>query len=83
MRLKLTSLPPFPPVRVWFLIPQSVLTIQDLKKEIINNVIRHLHVHGITTKRIKSKQVVLSVDGFDLLDGTSVEVLKEGEDVVM
>ncbi len=82
MRLKLTSLPPFPPVRVWLLIPQSVLTIQDLKTEIINNVIRHLHVQGIT-KRITSKQVVLSVDGFDLLDGTSVEVLKEGEDVVM
>jgi hypothetical protein len=81
MRLKVTSLPPFPPVRVWLLVPSTAVTIRDLKKHIFTSIIRHLDVVDFPT--IKSRQVVLSVDGFDLLDMTALEVLKEDTDVIV
>jgi hypothetical protein len=78
MRIKVSSEPPFPPIRAWLLLASDIKTVGDLKRQLVKQVIKHLPANATA----KSKDIVLSVDGFDLLEKTDVSMLKEDVDVV-
>lgn len=85
MRVRLLSRPPLGPIKAWFAIPDGqtvssalqdtapIETIYDLKAALRNNIaiLREGCPH--------EANLGLSIDGFELLDSSGLEVIKEGD----
>ncbi|WRT65184.1 uncharacterized protein IL334_002127 [Kwoniella shivajii] len=75
MRVKLTLLPPFQNTKIILPIAETVKTIHDLKKHILQSL------SLVSQHASKAKELVLEIDGFELLAGSEVGVI-EGGDIV-
>lgn len=75
MRIRLQLLPPFEESKALVLLPLNVRIITDLKRHI-----RH-SLSSVLALTSSPKDLLLEIDGFELLAGSSVEVI-EANDVV-
>jgi hypothetical protein len=76
MRIRLRSSPPLPPLKAWFVIPSTFSmdsnTITDLKREI--------HSRFLTSNEtLHTSQITLELDEFELLDDSSLNVIREND----
>ena len=89
MRIRLITLPPFPPLKVWYpLYPQrhqqlsdsladgESCTIASLKGRLLNEI-RILSEYGTD-----ASMIILLIDGFELLDASPLSVIHDGDLVV-
>ncbi|KAJ7126618.1 hypothetical protein C8R43DRAFT_703788 [Mycena crocata] len=76
MRLKIQSVPPLPLHKVWFTPGEDCLTVAHLKSALVRQVFK---------STLKSASPLdLSLDGFDLLEAsTLVDILRDGDLVVV
>ena len=72
MRVKVECGPPLPQTKAWFVVP-PVATVADLKDTLCNSL--PALVHAKTT----SGGIALYLDGFELLDDSTVEVVRDGD----
>jgi hypothetical protein len=71
LRLRISTVPPLAPLKALFLVAASSRTIADLKAQL---------VHDLGQLRgVASTQLLLEVDGWELLDGSQVELVREGD----
>ncbi|WWC87327.1 uncharacterized protein L201_002216 [Kwoniella dendrophila CBS 6074] len=75
MRIKLALLLPFTSSKFILPVPKTVKTINDLKKHILKSL------SAVSQHASKARELVLEIDGFELLTGSAVDVI-ENEDVV-
>lgn len=71
MRVKVECVPPLPSIKAWFIIP-PVSTIYDLKFTLCNEL-------PALQSQTSADEVTLSLDGFELLDATPVDVVRDGD----
>lgn len=81
-RFRILTRPPLPLVKTWFALPddhssvQMATTVHDLKRILLNQFPAFVH----SAPNQARADLVLSIDGFELLDGTSVRgVIKDGD----
>lgn len=73
LRLRIATSPPLAPLRALFLVAASSRTIADLKIQL---------VHDLGQLRgVAPAQLLLEVDGWELLDRSQVELVRE-EDII-
>ncbi|KAH8830951.1 hypothetical protein DL96DRAFT_1787069 [Flagelloscypha sp. PMI_526] len=73
MRIRIQTSPPFPECKCWF-IPSSQ-SILGLKTELSTRL--------LPLASWKPKELVLSMDGFDIMDDTPFEILRDGDLIVI
>jgi hypothetical protein len=73
MRLRISLLAPFTSAKVLLAIPSDINTISQLKRHLFRSL---ASVAAVTTA---SKDIRLEVDGFELLAGSGLDVLEEGD----
>lgn len=87
MRLKITTSPPLPPLQAWYFLPDSALrpstlrleegepctTVESLKQRLCSEL------KTLRDARISKENVALLLDGFELLDSSSADVLRDGD----
>lgn len=73
MRLKLSLIAPFPTSKVLLPVPADVSTVVQLKRHIRKSLST---VDGLTSS---SRELVLEIDGFELLSGSEVGVIEPGD----
>ena len=71
----MTLLPPFLPAKILLPVPENVETISELKKLI------HRSLSSVSNVVDSSRELKLSLDGFELLGGSGVDLIQL-EDVV-
>ncbi|EJD35966.1 hypothetical protein AURDEDRAFT_154733 [Auricularia subglabra TFB-10046 SS5] len=74
MRFRLHTVPPLPPYKAWYVLPAAVTddassTVLDIKRALCSNVLSDS----------SPDQLALFIDDFEILDGTSVEVVQPGD----
>jgi hypothetical protein len=90
MRVRLQSQPPLSPLKAWFEIPLALVnpqeTIEDLKVELCRKVLTPPWTgnHGPSdtlkgNEKLRADQIILEIDGFELLDGSAVNVIREND----
>lgn len=72
MRVKVECGPPLPSTKAWFGI-QSLNTISDLKATLCTDL------PALRDAAVSSDEIVLFMDGFELLDTSLVDVLRDGD----
>ncbi|THG98611.1 hypothetical protein EW026_g3616 [Hermanssonia centrifuga] len=72
MRVKVESGPPLPSLKAWFIV-SPVATIYDLKATLC------AELPALREGRVAAKDISLSLDGFELLDDSHVEVVRDGD----
>ncbi|KAJ7224513.1 hypothetical protein GGX14DRAFT_426095 [Mycena pura] len=72
MRLKIQSLPPLPELKVWFTPDERCTTVANLKSALTSVLFA-----------AAKTALELSLDGFDLLEGSPLHVLRDGDLVVV
>ncbi|WVF70213.1 hypothetical protein IAT40_005002 [Kwoniella sp. CBS 6097] len=75
MRIRIALLPPFAPNKIILPVPEDVKTISALKKYIVHSLA------AVAEHATKGKDIVLEIDGFELLGGSGLDVI-EGGDIV-
>lgn len=70
MRVKVECGPPLPSLKVWFIVP-AVSTIAELK------VALRAELPGL--QRVLAEELTLLLDGFELIDSNSIDVIRDGE----
>lgn len=75
MRVKVESVAPLPHVKAWFS-AQALPTIYDLKTSLCSDL------HAFKHASINAEDIVLILDDFELLDSSSIDVVRDG-DLVM
>ncbi|KAF4574515.1 hypothetical protein EYR36_005857 [Pleurotus pulmonarius] len=81
MRIKIQTNNPLPPLKAWYAtnsLEGPNTTISDLKKQICTNVDA---IRGAT--KGKTNQLTFTLDGFELLDVSPLDVLREGDLIVI
>lgn len=74
MRLKIQSIPPLPSLKVWFTPDELCLTVASLKTALLRDLF----------KSKSPSPLDLSLDGFDLLEASSLlDVLRDGDLIVV
>jgi hypothetical protein len=79
MRIRLQSLPPLPVLKAWFVLPDPSLvaaghpTINNLK----GILCREVPILSLGT--VQCHHILLEMDGFELLDGSLWDVIREGD----
>jgi hypothetical protein len=73
MRIKLALSAPFNPSKVLLPVPEDVKTISQLKKHVRQSLFT-VSACSTTWRELK-----LEVDGFELLGGSQLDVLEEGD----
>lgn len=85
MRVRLLSRPPLGPIKAWFAIPDGRAISSSLQDEVPVETVRDLKItlrNSIAILREgcpHEANLGLSIDGFELLDGSGLEVIKEGD----
>ncbi|KAG8962824.1 hypothetical protein FRC03_003724 [Tulasnella sp. 419] len=78
MRVRLVTHPPLPPLKAWFGIttPADSQSITALKNTIYTQVLRP----NLSTEVAQSSDLLLEIEGFELLgDSTCENVLQDGD----
>ena len=76
MRVRLVTQLPLPPLKAWYLLPSPPTgssRISELKAELA------LNLQSFRDSSISGDRLILSIDGFDLLDQSPCDVIKEGD----
>ena len=76
MRLKLQTYPPLSPLKAWFPLPESLLTLLTIH-ELKHHLCTHLPV--LIKSCVHAKNIVLVLDEYELLDETEAAVLRDGD----
>lgn len=78
MRFRLATKPPFKPFKAWFDISEndSVFDILSVKAQICSRVPQLVDIDG---SPLSSDQIILYIDGFELLDDSGLQVIKEND----
>lgn len=71
LRLRIATLPPLVPLKALFLVAASSRTIGDLKAQLVHNLGQ--------LRGVAPAELLLEVDGWELLDGSQVELVREGD----
>lgn len=78
MRLRIQTAPPLPALKAWYAPPHDTTnSIIDLKHALFANV------PLLDATAIDGSQVVLVLDGFDLLDESPLDVVRDGDLVLI
>ena len=72
MRVKVECTPPLPSTKAWFIVP-PVETVSDVKEALCYDL------PGLQNAQTAPSQITLYLDGFELLDATSVDVVRDGD----
>ena len=72
MRVKIECIPPLPSTKAWFIIP-PVSSISEFKDALCTVL------PGLRDAHRPSSSFVLSIDGFELLDTSSIDIMREGD----
>ena len=74
-RVRLQSFTPLPSFRIWFLVPENTINVKALKIAISTQIpaLKGLDIQP---------PLVLEMDGFELLDECSIDLVHEGEIIV-
>ncbi|KAF8590267.1 hypothetical protein K439DRAFT_174719 [Ramaria rubella] len=72
-RIRLQLSAPLPTLRAWFLIHQNVTDIQSLKHTICTQL------SALKDLEVSSDQLFLEMDDFELLEDTSIDLVREGD----
>ena len=75
-RIKICTESPLPVVKAWYPLKQSIDTIYQLKYGLTHDLA------VLVNNKHKRSDIDLQVEGFDLLDGSSVEILDLEKDVL-
>ncbi|KAL4075559.1 hypothetical protein J3A83DRAFT_4089539 [Scleroderma citrinum] len=75
MRVKVTTSPPLPPLKAWFPIPSSSTTRESTIASFKSHLCRSLPI----LREFTSSSLSLSIDGFQLLDDSEIEVVRDGD----
>ncbi|KIJ32312.1 hypothetical protein M422DRAFT_265808 [Sphaerobolus stellatus SS14] len=75
-RIRISSTPPLPPFKIWFLVPEDVTSIRGIKKLICTNVA------AVKEAKLRADQLVLEMDEFELPDDGSIELIRD-TDILM
>lgn len=83
MRIRVLSKPPLPSIRAWFPIPDhnaadAVSSSTSVPMESVWDLKRAL-CDGIHSLPPNPESLVLMIDGFELLDGSGLDVVKDGD----
>ncbi|KAI0313247.1 hypothetical protein OF83DRAFT_1142260 [Amylostereum chailletii] len=77
MRIRISTSPPLPSLKAWFPINEKETpeerTVISLKKLLCANV------EALRNARVQSYEIALLLDDFDLLDETTLDVLRDGD----
>lgn len=73
MRVKLSLLPPFPASKLLVPVPPEVKTIKHLKRHLVKSL------STIASAAQHGRDLLLKVDGFELLSGSGVDMLEAGD----
>ncbi|KAI0643595.1 hypothetical protein C8Q79DRAFT_1022626 [Trametes meyenii] len=76
MRLKVESVAPLPHVKAWFS-TNAVPTILDLKASLCSDL------SPLSHDRVRPQDVLLLLDDFELLDSSAIDVVRDGDLVVI
>lgn len=72
MRVKVECGPPLPPLKAWFVVP-AVSTVLDLKGALC------LDIPALRDRDLATNDFTLVLDGFELLDASSIEAVRDGD----
>jgi hypothetical protein len=75
-RIKVCTEPPLPPLRAWYPIKDTVETVYQLKYSLTHDLAI------LVQSGHRRSDIGLEIDGFDLLDGSSVDILNLETDVL-
>ncbi|KAG7531599.1 hypothetical protein FFLO_04258 [Filobasidium floriforme] len=75
-RIKISTEAPLPSLKAWYPIKDTIETVYQLKYSLVHDLA--IMVEG----GYKRSDVVLQIDGFDLLDGSSITILNSETDVL-
>ncbi|KAI9069562.1 hypothetical protein FKP32DRAFT_60375 [Trametes sanguinea] len=75
MRLKVESVPPLPHVKAWFS-AHALPSVLDLKASLCADL------HALSDAHIKPEDILLLLDDFELLDSSSIDVVRDGDLIV-
>lgn len=70
MRIKVECAPPLPAVKAWFVVP-AVFNILDLKASLLSQF--------PAIQNLSPADLSFSLDGFELLDSSPIDVVRDGE----
>ncbi|KAI0057745.1 hypothetical protein BV25DRAFT_1970353 [Artomyces pyxidatus] len=75
MRIRISSSSPLPDIKAWFSLGRDdgTFSIFALKEKLCATV------HALREARVPEHEIALLLDGFELLDESSVDVLREGD----
>ncbi|KZT13197.1 uncharacterized protein LAESUDRAFT_754192 [Laetiporus sulphureus 93-53] len=76
MRIKVESAPPLPPVKAWFS-THSATTVLELKSVLCADL------HALRDDGIQGQDIALVLDDFELLDASPIDVVRDGDLVVI
>lgn len=74
-RVRLSLLAPFEPAKILFPMPADISRISHLKRHLVRSL---SSIASVTTS---AKELRLEIDGFELLSGAAIDVIRE-DDVV-
>ena len=72
-RLRLELLPPFESHKFLLPLPPNVQTISSLKRWLVESL------NSVSALAQNGKDIVLEVDGFELLGACDVDIIREGD----
>ena len=72
MRIKVESTPPLATFKAWFVV-SAASSVQDLKESLCSDI-PVLHEQEVT-----ANEITLVLDGFELLDSSSIDVVRDGD----
>ena len=72
MRVKVECGPPLPVVKAWFIVP-PVSTVSDLKDTLCSEL------PALSNVQTLANDIALYLDGFELLDATPIDVVRDGD----
>lgn len=75
-RIKLCTTAPLPSLKAWYPIKDSVETIYQLKYNLVHDLAT------LVKGGHRRSDIGLQIDGFDLLDGSSISILNLESDVL-
>ncbi|OSD01695.1 hypothetical protein PYCCODRAFT_1411887 [Trametes coccinea BRFM310] len=76
MRLKVESVPPLPHVKAWFS-ANALPSVLDLKTSLCTDL------HALKQGRVQPQDILLLLDDFELLDSSSIDVVRDGDLIVI
>ncbi|KIM62778.1 hypothetical protein SCLCIDRAFT_793695 [Scleroderma citrinum Foug A] len=83
MRIKVTTTPPLPPLKAWFLVPSTHASASSTACEsTIAGLKSRLCCSLPTLRGFPPTSLCLSIDGFQLLDASEIGVIRDGDLII-